>query len=89
MVCLLGDKFMAMQTEKLTISVPSDLLKLTDEIAKEKNVSRSKLISSCLRDLADKRLEARMIEGYKAIAKDNLKFAENSIHLANEVLTKE
>jgi metal-responsive CopG/Arc/MetJ family transcriptional regulator len=80
---------MVTRSEKLTISIPSDLLSITDQIAKEKKISRSKVVSSCLREMADKRLEAQMIEGYKAMAKANLKFAEDSIHLANEILNRE
>lgn len=80
---------MVTRTEKMTISIPHDLLSITDEIAKEKKISRSKVVSSCLREMASKRLESQMIEGYKAMAKANLKFAEDSICLANEVLNKE
>ncbi len=75
--------------EKLTISLPRELIKLTDDIAKERKISRSKVISACLREMADKRLEAKMIEGYKATSKANLDFAESSIHLAKEILIKE
>jgi len=77
-----------MHAKKVTISLPRDLLRLTDAIAKEKRISRSKVVSSCLRELAQKRLEAEMIEGYKETAKSNLKFAESSIHLANEILNR-
>jgi metal-responsive CopG/Arc/MetJ family transcriptional regulator len=76
---------MVIRAEKLTISLPSDLIELTDAIAKERRISRSKVVSECLREMAAKRLEAQMIEGYKAMAKANLKFAEDSIHLANEI----
>jgi metal-responsive CopG/Arc/MetJ family transcriptional regulator len=80
---------MVMRVEKLTISLPGDLLKLTDEIARERKISRSKLVASCLKELADKRLEERMIEGYSAMAKANLEFAESSIPLAREIIDKE
>jgi len=80
---------MVMRVEKLTISLPSDLVKLTDEIAKERKISRSKLVASCIKEMTEKRLEERMIAGYKATAKESLKFAKSSIHLANEVLNKE
>jgi metal-responsive CopG/Arc/MetJ family transcriptional regulator len=77
---------MTTQTEKITISLPRDLIQLADELAKEKRVSRSKVVSSCLRELADKRLRRQMEEGYKAIAKENQQFAEQALNLANEVL---
>jgi metal-responsive CopG/Arc/MetJ family transcriptional regulator len=80
---------MAIQAEKITISLPSDLVQLTNSIAKEKKISRSKLVSACLREMVSKRLEAQMIEGYKEMAKANSEFSEDSIYLANEVLNEE
>ena len=77
---------MALKVAKLTVSLPHDLLAITDEIAREKKVSRSKLVSSCLRELAEKRLRYRMAEGYRAMAKENLKFANEARALVNEVL---
>jgi metal-responsive CopG/Arc/MetJ family transcriptional regulator len=77
---------MTTQTEKITISLPRDLIQLADELAKEKRVSRSKVVSSCLRELADKRLHRQMEEGYKAMAEENQRFAEQALNLANEVL---
>jgi len=72
---------MTMQAEKLTISLPKDLIVLTDEIAKEMKISRSKVISSCLQELAEKRLRAEMEEGYKAMAKEQRQFAKMSFEL--------
>ena len=77
---------MAMKTEKLTISVPRDLLLITDEIAKERKSSRSKVVSSCLQEMVTKHLHDKMAEGYKRLAKDNLKFAKQTAHLAKEIL---
>lgn len=72
---------------KVTISVPRDLVAVADEVAHEKKVSRSKVISSCLQDLAAERLHKKMAEGYKALAKENLRFAEGAVDLAKEVLS--
>jgi metal-responsive CopG/Arc/MetJ family transcriptional regulator len=77
---------MATQTEKITISLPRDLIQLADELAKEKRVSRSKVVSLCLRELADRRLLMQMAEGYIDMAKENRQFAEQAMNLANEVL---
>ena len=78
---------MAAQVVKLTISLPRDLLSVTDEVAAERRISRSKVVSMCIRDLADRRLKLKMAEGYKALAKDNLKFADQAMTIAHEVLT--
>jgi metal-responsive CopG/Arc/MetJ family transcriptional regulator len=77
---------MVVQTEKVTISIPRDLLSVTDEIAKEKKISRSKVVSSCLREMADKHFREKMAEGYKKLAKENLRFTKDAIKLAKETL---
>lgn len=77
---------MATQVEKITVSLPKDLVQFTDEVAKETKTNRSKVVSSCIREIADKRLRERMEEGYKAMAKENRQFANEAIKLALEVL---
>ena len=39
---------MSTQVVKVTVSVPAELIKLADLVAKEKKISRSKVVSSCL-----------------------------------------
>ncbi|MBM3175886.1 MAG: hypothetical protein FJZ93_09245 [Chloroflexi bacterium] len=77
---------MAMRVERLTISLPSELVDLADKIAHEKKVSRSKVVSLCLQEYADRRLQKAMEEGYKAMAEENLTFAESAAHSVHEVL---
>jgi metal-responsive CopG/Arc/MetJ family transcriptional regulator len=77
---------MASQAEKVTISLPQELVRIADEIARERRTSRSKVVSSCLRELADRRLREQMEEGYKAMAKENRRFARVAGNLAEEVL---
>ena len=76
---------MTVQVVKVTVSVPSELVKMADKVAKERKTSRSKVVSSCLEELAKKRLEAEMEEGYRAMARDEqrekeaLEWAENTL----------
>ncbi len=77
---------MATRVEKMTVSVPRDLIELTSEIAKEKRISRSKVVSACLRELAERRLREKMEDGYKELAKENLTFANDAINIIHEVL---
>ena len=79
---------MTTQLQRITLSLPSDAIKFADEIARERRTSRSKVISSYLRELADKRLLEQMEEGYKALAKENRQFANEAINIAHEVLPK-
>ena len=79
---------MVTQVAKLTISVPRDLIALADEVANEKRVSRSKVIASCLQELAERRLRAEMEEGYKVMAKEQLKFAKMSFERQRNVVPR-
>ena len=77
---------MGTQVEKVTISLPRNLILFADEVASERKVSRSKVVSSCLQEFADKRLREQMEEGYKAMAKENQELANLATELASEVL---
>ena len=77
---------MTSQVKKLTVSVPEDLIVLADTVAKEKKISRSKVVAECLQKLADRRLEKELEEGYKALEKENVEFARTAADLAHEVL---
>ena len=73
------------RTAKLTISLPEELISFADEIAKEKKISRSKVFSSCLQELAEKHRFAEMAEGYRAIAKEQRRFAAIASEIEHEV----
>ena len=76
---------MTAQVVKVTVSVPKDLVKMADKVAKERKTSRSKVVSSCLQELAKKRFEAELEEGYRVMAadeqreKDALEWAEGTL----------
>jgi len=71
---------------KLTISLPRDLVRFADTLAKERYVSRSGVIASLLQGLADERERVAMIEGYKAMSEQHREFADMALPLAKEVL---
>ena len=77
---------MTARVEKLTISLPRNLISLTDKIAKEMKISRSKVVSSCLQEFAEKRLREEMEEGYKAMAEENKQFANMAFELQRRVV---
>jgi metal-responsive CopG/Arc/MetJ family transcriptional regulator len=74
------------RTAKLTISLPEELISFTDEVARKKKVSRSKVISACLRETAENYRVAEMAEGYQVMAKENKQFADMAIEIAHEVI---
>ena len=75
-----------MTTAKISLSLPKELVVLTEEIARERKVSRSKVISSCLQEMADRRKVAEMEEGYRVMAKEHGKFAKLASVIAHEVV---
>ncbi len=70
---------------KLTVSVPKDLIELADKVAKEKKISRSKVVAHCLEELARNREADEMAKGYKAMAGENSAFAKTTAHVVHEV----
>lgn len=77
---------MATRVGKLTISLPKSLISFANEVASEENISRSRVVSNCLRELAQKRKIQLMEEGYKAIAEENRKFAKMAFDLQREIV---
>lgn len=77
---------MATQAGKLTISLPKNLISFANEVASEENISRSKVISDCLREFAQKRKIRLMEEGYKAMANENREFARVAFELQRKVV---
>jgi metal-responsive CopG/Arc/MetJ family transcriptional regulator len=77
---------MSIQVVKLTVSVPAELVKLADKVAKEKKISRSKVVSSCLQELAKQRFQADLEEGYKAMAKEEKKLARETFEVQSEIV---
>ena len=77
---------MTTQAGKLTISLPKNLISFADEVASEENISRSKVISDCLREFAQKRKIRLMEEGYKAMANENREFARVAFGLQRKVV---
>lgn len=74
------------KTAKLTVSLPRELITLADRIAREKKISRSKVVSVCLQELAERQRVAEMTEGYKAMAKEQKQLAAMTSEIEHEVL---
>ena len=74
------------RTAKLTISLPEELILFADEIAREKKISRSKVLSSCLQELAERHRIAEMAEGYAAMAKEQKQLADIASEIEHEVI---
>lgn len=72
------------RTTKLTISLPEELAVFADELARKNEVSRSQVITACIREIADKYHAASMAEGYAALAKEQRRMAARAARMTAE-----
>ncbi|HHK67050.1 CopG family transcriptional regulator [Candidatus Acetothermia bacterium] len=72
-------------TVKLTISLPADLVRLTDETAQMEKKPRSRVIKEALTHYIKEKERQEMIEGYQEMAALNRELAEESEPVVNEV----
>ena len=71
---------------RLTISLPRDMISFADKVANERKISRSKVISLCLQEVAEQRRLAELEEGYKAMAEENRELAKMAFELQRRVV---
>jgi metal-responsive CopG/Arc/MetJ family transcriptional regulator len=69
---------MSILTQKVTISLPADVLAYADAQASRKQISRSQVISQALADLKAAEEAALAAEGYRFYAAEASEFAESS-----------
>jgi metal-responsive CopG/Arc/MetJ family transcriptional regulator len=67
---------------KLTVTIDESLVKELDEEAKKRKLSRSALIEEAIKTLKKKQLEELLKKGYQAMAEENLRIAEETIHFS-------
>ncbi len=73
-----------MTTERITVTLPSEIAERLRREGKEQRKPVSRLVAEALAAQEEQRIRQRMIEGYKAVAAENLKFAEEALPLALE-----
>jgi metal-responsive CopG/Arc/MetJ family transcriptional regulator len=72
--------------KKVTVSLPPDVIVFVDKTAKKRGVSRSKVISACLAETAERHLLAEMEEGYRLMAQEQQKIAEEAFDMQREIV---
>lgn len=77
---------MASETMKLTISLPKSLAIFADQMARERHVTRSKIVSMCLADERRRKRDELMKEGYLAMAHEHSQFVESAEKMVSEIL---
>jgi metal-responsive CopG/Arc/MetJ family transcriptional regulator len=74
---------------KVTISLPQGLLDLADRLAKERSISRSGIIAELLEKEEQTRIQVLMEEGYREMAKENRRLAEEAFPLVSALLQRD
>ncbi len=74
--------------ESISVSIPKRLVAVIEKIVKEDKTNRSRVISQCLEDMAEKRTMKLMEEGYREMADENRRLAEQSLSIAPETWPK-
>lgn len=59
-------------TQKLTISIPDDLINILDSLTATWRTTRSGVFAKLLREVEKDRLEEKMAEGYKAMSETDV-----------------
>ena len=72
--------------QKVTVSLPTDLVAFADTRAVEQGISRSRLIADLLADLKVRQEDALAAEGYQFYAQEVKEFAEASRSAVSEAL---
>jgi predicted transcriptional regulator len=73
-------------TERLTISLPDDVAENVRKRARKSKKPVSRVIADALRQQERAELEERMREGYRAVAEENRRLAEEALPAILEVL---
>ncbi len=77
------------ETVRVTISLPKELAEFADSMAKRARRRRSRFIAGLIEEKKQQLQHEKLIEGYKAMAEENRKFAKDVIHLSREALAFE
>jgi mRNA interferase MazF len=64
------------ETVRVIANVPKEIAEQADQIARTRKLSRSKLITECLRQMIEQRKNELMAEGYDAMAEKHREFAK-------------
>jgi metal-responsive CopG/Arc/MetJ family transcriptional regulator len=72
--------------QKVTITIDEAIVKDIDRLSEKEGESRSQLIEKAVRAWRQRQLEKELIEGYVAMAKEDLETAEANLEAAVEAL---
>ena len=72
---------------KVTVTIEKSIVREIDRASSEQGESRSRVIEKAIRQWRERELNKKLIEGYLAMAKEDVETAEANLAAAVEVLT--
>jgi metal-responsive CopG/Arc/MetJ family transcriptional regulator len=75
-----------MSKEKITVTIEEELVQELDRVAKSLHGSRSSLVESAIRTWKRIQLEQELMEGYRSMAEEDRRTAEQTLAAGREVL---
>jgi metal-responsive CopG/Arc/MetJ family transcriptional regulator len=75
-----------MSKAKITVTIEESLVEILDREARTLNASRSNLVETAIRTWSKLRLERELMEGYREMADENRRVAEECLGAGYEVM---
>ena len=72
---------------KVTVTIEESIVREIDRASNERGESRSRVIEKALQQWRERELDKQLIEGYLAMAKEDVETAEANLAAGVEVLT--
>jgi len=71
---------------KVTITLDESVVREIDRVSRRQKESRSRIMEGALKEWKQKQLEKELIEGYRAMAKEDREMAEANLEAGVETL---
>ena len=72
---------------KITVTIDESIIKDLDRLSEQRRESRSRLVEEAVKVWRNGQMEKELIEGYQAMAQEDVATAEAHLHIAREDLT--
>jgi len=72
---------------KITVTIEESIVREIDRASNERGESRSRVIEKAIQQWRERELDKKLIEGYLAMAKEDVETAEANLAAGVEVLT--
>lgn len=74
--------------QKVTVTIDEAIVREIDKLSKEMNETRSHLIEEALKAWRRGQMEQELIDGYRAMAREDAKTAEQNLEAGKEAIIK-